>query len=163
MKYVLIAALVGLVTGCSTQQAPQAAQKATKPPFTTRPEPSKPDPASGRNSVLQVPFDEAAKLVLLDIGRAYQIASISNGKPPKNAEELGAGRMKTKRDMQDRDVEVAYGVDPKKLGDVPGNFMIAWEKTPDNDGCRMVLMADFTTIKYVTQKEFDGMKKAKEK
>ena len=116
---------------------------------------------SGRNSVLQVPFDDTAKVVLLNIGRNYQMASIANGKAPKDAVELDAGKMKTLRDMQEHEVEVAYGVDVKKLGDDPGSFMLAWEKTPTNDGYRLVLMADFTTIKYVAQAEFERMKKAK--
>jgi len=117
--------------------------------------------ASGRNTILQMPFDNVAKLVLLNIGRSYQMASIANGKPPKDAVELDAGVMKTKRDMQDHEVEVVYGVNPKRLGDEPGEYMLAWEKLPTNDGYRMVLMADFTTVKYVSQAEFEKMKKAK--
>lgn len=119
------------------------------------------DGASGRNTILQMPFDNVAKLVLLNIGKAYQMASIANGKPPKDAVELDAGVMKTKRDMQDHEVVVLYGVDPKRLQGEPSDFMIAWEKEPTNDGYRMVMMADFQTIKYVSQAEFDKMKKAK--
>lgn len=118
---------------------------------------------TGRNSVLQVPFDNVAKLVLLNIGRAYQMATISENRPPKNAEEAGLEprNLKTKRDMQDHEVEVLYGVDVKKLGDDPGQYALAWEKTPTNDGYRLVLMADFQTVKYLPTAEFEKLKKAK--
>ena len=118
---------------------------------------------SGRNSILQVPFDNVAKLVMMNIGKAYQLAMAADGKAPKNAEEAGLEprNLKTKRDMQDREIEVVYGVDVKKLGEDAGSYALAWEKTPDNGGWRMVLMADFVTVKYVAQAEFDRMKKAK--
>lgn len=116
--------------------------------------------ASGRNTILQMPFDNVAKLVLLQIGAAYKIAIVTNNRPPKDAVELDAGVMKTKRDMQDHEVEVVYGVNPAKL-DNPADYMIAWEKEPTNDGYRMVMMADFTTVKYVSKAEFEKMKRAK--
>ncbi len=119
--------------------------------------------ASGRNTVLQMPFDNAAKLVMLNIGRSYQMAVVANGKPPRNAEEAGleSRNLKTKRDMQDREVEVVYGVDVKKLGDDASSYALAWEKTPDNNNGRMVLMADYVTVKYVSTAEFEAMKKAR--
>ncbi|MFT3881204.1 MAG: hypothetical protein QM703_16260 [Gemmatales bacterium] len=118
--------------------------------------------ASGRNTILQMPFDNAAKLVLLNLGRAYQMAMVSNNKPPKDAAELDVGPkgMKTLRDMQEHVIDVVYGVNPARL-DNPADYMIAWEKEPTNDGYRMVLMADFTTVNYVSKAEFEKMKKAK--
>lgn len=120
------------------------------------------DGDSGRNSVLQVPFDNAAKLVMANVGKAYQLAMAADGKAPKNADEAGldSRNLKTKRDMQDREIEVVYGVDVRKLGEDAVNYAIAWEKTPDNGGWRMVLMADLMTVKFVAQAEFDRMKKA---
>ncbi len=119
--------------------------------------------ASGRNTILQMPFDNVAKLVLLNIGYAYRLAIAGDGKAPKNAVEAGLEprNLKTKRDMQDHEVEVVYGVNPSRLQGDPADYMIAWEKEPTNDGYRMVLMADFTTVKYVSQAEFEKMKKAK--
>ena len=119
------------------------------------------DGASGRNTILQMPFDQMAKVKLINIGLAYRMAMASNGKPPKDAVELDAGPLKTKRDMQDHEVEVVYGVNPSRLQGDPADYMIAWEKEPTNDGYRMVMMADFATVKYVSQAEFEKMKKAK--
>ena len=116
----------------------------------------------GRNTLLQMPFDQVAKLVMINVGKAYQMATLMNGKPPKDAVELDAGTngLKTKRDMQFHEVDVAYGVNLAKL-DNPADYMLAWEKEPTNDGYRMVLMADIVTVKYVSQAEFEKMKKAK--
>jgi len=117
---------------------------------------------SGRSAILQLPFDQVAKLALMNIGKAYQMASISNNKPPRDATELDVGPigLKTKRDMQFHEVEVIYGVNPAKL-DNPADYVLAWEKEPTNDGYRMVLMADYVTVKYVSQAEFEKMKRAK--
>ncbi|HQR07625.1 MAG TPA: hypothetical protein PLN21_12425 [Gemmatales bacterium] len=115
--------------------------------------------AGGRSAILQLPFDQIAKAKLLSIGYVYRMA-LASGKPPKDAEELGAGSLKTKRDMQEHEVEVVYGVNPARL-DNPADYMIAWEKEPTNDGYRMVMMADFTTVKYVSKAEFEKMKRAK--
>lgn len=162
MRYLLWLIPVCLSIGCGKSVEATFASKAPPVvPVQGQPQPGPAEGASGRNTVLQVPFDNAAKLVLLNIGRAYQMASISLGKPPKSASELDAGVMKTKRDMQFREVEVVYGVNLQKLGEEAGKFMLAWEKTPDNDGNRMVLMADLTTVKYVNQNEFDKLPKAK--
>lgn len=153
---------VCLIIGCGKSAESTFAPKG--PPVASaqgQPQAAPGEGVSGRNTILQVPFDNAAKLVLLNIGRAYQMASISLGKPPKTADELDAGVMKTKRDMQFREVEVVYGVNLQKLAEDAGKFMLAWEKTPDNDGNRMVLMADLTTVKYVNQNEFDKLPKAK--
>ena len=120
------------------------------------------DPAAGRNVILQMPFDKVAELAMKNIGYAYKLAYAANGKPPKNMEELGVEprNLRTKRDMQDRDVEVLYGVDVMKL-QAAEDYMLAWEKTPDNGGGRMVLMADMTTVRYMTTDVFEKMKKAK--
>lgn len=164
MRYLVWLILVCLLIGCGNSAETRVESKILVTPVQGQPQAAPvaaEQGASGRNTVLQVPFDNAAKLVLLNIGRAYQMASISLGKPPKTAGELDAGVMKTKRDMQDREVEVAYGVNLQKLGEDAGKYMLAWEKTPDNDGNRMVLMADLTTVKYVNQTEFDKLPKAK--
>jgi hypothetical protein len=136
---------------------------AKKTPATTSTQPEVFAGTAGRNVVLQLPMDAANKLIMMNIGRSYQMACIPENKPPKNAEELGLEprQLKTKRDMQDRDVEVAYGVDVKKLGDNAADYALAWEKTPDNNNGRMVLMADYVTVKYVSTAEFEAMKKAK--
>jgi hypothetical protein len=122
------------------------------------------DSATGRNVILQKPFDKVAEVVLLNIGRSYEMYYVPNGKPPKNMDDLGVGpqNLKTKRDMQDRDIEVLYGVDYKKL-EPAEDYVLAWEKTPDNGGGRMVLMADLKTVRYVTNDVFDKMKKANQK
>lgn len=113
--------------------------------------------------VLQLPFDNVAKLVMTNIGTSYRLACIVDNRPPKNAAEAGLEprQLKTKRDMQDRDIEVVYGVDVRKLGDNAADYALAWEKTPDNNNGRMVLMADYVTVKYVSTAEFEAMKKAK--
>ncbi|MFO0811846.1 MAG: hypothetical protein U0796_01415 [Gemmatales bacterium] len=122
------------------------------------------DASKGRNVIVQMPFDNAAKLVLLNIGRAYEMAYVPNGKPPRNMEELGVEprNLKTKRDMQDRDIEVLYGIDYKRL-EPAEDYALAWEKTPDNGGGRMVLMADLKTVRFVTSDVFEKMKKANQK
>lgn len=161
MRYLLWLIPFSLLPGCGKSAESRVESKPSVTPVQGQLPAAQGEGASGRNTVLQVPFDNAAKLVLLNIGRAYQMASISLGKPPKTAGELDAGVMKTRRDMQDREVEVAYGVNLQKLGEDAGKYMLAWEKTPDNDGNRMVLMADLTTVKYVNQTEFDKLPKAK--
>jgi hypothetical protein len=114
---------------------------------------------SGRNAILQQPFDMAAKLVLLNVGRAYEMCLVQ-GKPPKDKDELDA-LLTTTRDGKKRVIEVIYGVDPKKLPDDGVNHRLAWEKEPTNDGHRMVLMADGKTVKYLSQEEFDKTPRAK--
>ncbi len=116
---------------------------------------------AGRNAILQMPFDQAARLALLDIGRAYRMAIASNGKPPKNADELGADRLKTRREGVDHPIEVLYGVDSSKLEDNGSKHLLAWEKTPDAGGGRVVLMADCITVSYVNEEAFQKMPKAK--
>lgn len=117
---------------------------------------------AGRNVVLQLPMDNANKLILTKIGYAYRLAMAGSDKPPKNMEELGVTPkdLKTNRDMQEREVVVLYGVDNRKL-DNAADYALAWEKTPDNNNGRMVLMADYVTVKYVSTAEFEAMKKAK--
>lgn len=115
----------------------------------------------GRNAILQAPFDQAAKLVLLNIGQAYRMAIAANGKPPKNADDLGVDRLKTRRDGVDHEIEVLYGVDPSKLEDHGSKHPLAWEKTPDASGGRIVLMADCVTVSYVNDEAFHKMPKAK--
>lgn len=158
-RFALLVLCLTLIMGCRKTATPTVVVTPQESGGQAAAQPG--EGASGRNTILQMPFDNVAKLVLLNIGKAYQMASIANGKPPKDAVELDAGVMKTKRDMQDHEVEVVYGVNPKKLGDEAGEYMLAWEKLPTNDGYRMVLMADFTTVKYVSQAEFEKMKKAK--
>jgi hypothetical protein len=153
--FLLSVALIGCKKASPTSVVPQGSGAAREQQAAAPGE-----GASGRNTILQMPFDNVAKLVLLNIGVAYKMASVSNGKPPKNAAELDAGVMKTKRDMQDHEIEVVYGVNPARL-DNPADYMIAWEKEPTNDGYRMVMMADFTTVKYVSKAEFEKMKRAK--
>jgi hypothetical protein len=106
-----------------------------------------------------MPFDNTAKLVMLNIGRAYRMALVD--KPPANAQELAAGKLATMRDMKDHPVEVLYGVNPSKLPDGGAGHMLAWEKEPTNDGGRMVLMADCVTVKYMGEEEFKKTPKAK--
>jgi hypothetical protein len=116
--------------------------------------------ASGRNLILQMPFDKAAELVMKNIGKAYQI-SLNIGGPPANAKDLDAGKLATMRDMKEHAVEVLYGVNPNKLPDGGAGHMLAWEKEPTNDGRRMVLMADCVTVKYMSEEEFKKTPKAK--
>ena len=159
-RFALLALCFTFIVGCrkapsATVVAPQGSdgQGAAAQPG---------DGASGRNTILQMPFDQFAKVAMMNIGKAYQMATLMNGKPPKDAVELDAGPngLKTKRDMQEHVVEVIYGVNPARL-DNPADYMIAWEKEPTNDGYRMVLMADFATVNYVSKAEFEKMKKAK--
>jgi hypothetical protein len=102
---------------------------------------------SGRNLILQMPFDKAAELVMKNIGYAYRL-SLAGGSPPANAKDLDAGKLATMRDMKEHAVEVA-------------GHMLAWEKEPTNDGRRMVLMADCMTVKYMSEEEFSKTPKAK--
>jgi hypothetical protein len=115
---------------------------------------------SGRNLILQMPFDKAAELVMKNIGYAYRL-SLAGGSPPANAKDLDAGKLATMRDMKEHAVEVLYGVNPSKLPDGGAGHMLAWEKEPTNDGRRMVLMADCMTVKYMSEEEFSKTPKAK--
>ncbi|HMO35691.1 MAG TPA: hypothetical protein PKA06_06585, partial [Gemmatales bacterium] len=112
--------LLGLPLGCSKKQEASATSTAVSltPASEEGPTPTWAG-TSGRGSILQLPMDNAAKLVMLNIGRSYQMATVANGKPPRNAEDasLEPRNLKTKRDMQDREVEVVYGVDVKQLGE----------------------------------------------
>ncbi len=159
-QWACLAVCLCLILGCGKKTASSATAGIN--PGAGNNAPATGEGASGRNLVLQVPFDNAAKLVMLNIGVAYRQAMATNDKPPKNMDELGLEpkNLKTKRDMQDREIEVLLGVDNRKL-DEASNFALAWEKTPDNGGGRMVLMADFVTVKYVSNAEFEAMKKAK--
>jgi len=115
---------------------------------------------SGRNLILQMPFDKAAELVMKNIGYAYRL-SLAGGSPPANAKDLDAGKLATMRDMKEHAVEVLYGINPSKLPDGGAGHMLAWEKEPTNDGRRMVLMADCMTVKYMSEEEFNKTLKAK--
>ena len=56
--------------------------------------------------------------------------------------------------------EVVWNVDPGKLGDRAPRLLLAWEKAPDKDGGRCVLMADCKTLAYLRADEFDRAEKA---
>lgn len=118
-----------------------------------------PDAGSGRDAILQRPFDMVAKMVLLKIGVEYRMA-LATGKPPKSKAEFETP-LKTKRDLVDREVEVLYGVDPTKMEDKGSKHMLAWEKEPDSSGGRMVLMADCVTVNYLNEEQFKNTPKAK--
>jgi hypothetical protein len=167
MQRLLLVGLILGVLGCNANKTPTAVvpksssvenvggddARAPMPPKIV------PGSGSGRNAILQQPFDQAAKIVMLNIGKAYELALVD--KPPKNHDDLGQPQLWTKRDLQKKEIEVLYGVDPKKLGEEAPNRMLAWEKEPDADGGRMVLMADCKSVKYLSENEFQRTPKAK--
>jgi hypothetical protein len=92
---------------------------------------------------------------LKQIGLAYKIAA--SGAAVRGPDDLGkefAGLLKSVRD--DQPLEIVWKVDPSKVQNASMTRLV-WEKTGDRDKGRYVLMADCTTVQYLTEAEFKKM------
>jgi hypothetical protein len=89
---------------------------------------------------------------LRQIGQGYKIAALQG--TVRGPDDLGKGfapLLKSVRD--DQPLEIVWKVDPSKVQNA-GATRLAWEKTGDRDKGRYVLMADCTTVQYLTESEF---------
>ena len=89
---------------------------------------------------------------LKQIGLAYKTAAI--GATVRGPDDLGKDLtplLKSPRD--DEPLEIVWKVDPSRVQDA-GKTRLAWEKTGDRDKGRWVLMADCSTVQYLTEAEF---------
>lgn len=155
MRNLLLVGLTFGVLGCGTKTPTAVVPKTSSSASAA----GNQDPGAGRNAILQRPFDMVAKVAMLKIGGEYRMA-LASGKPPKDKSEFETP-LKTKRDFVDHEVEILFGVDPTKLEDNGTKHLLAWEKEPDANGGRMVLMADCVTVDYLNEEQFKNTPKAK--
>jgi hypothetical protein len=156
-RFLLLAGFCSVLLGCSADKKPTTVLPKGSPVAGAGS--NNPDAGSGRDAILQKPFDLVAKTVMLKIGVEYRMA-LATGKPPKDKSEFETP-LKTKRDLVDREVVLLYGVDPTKLDENGSKHMLAWEKDPDSSGGRMVLMADCVTVNYLNEEQFKNTPRAK--
>jgi hypothetical protein len=122
-----------------------------------------PEPG-GANASRRIDFSAKTRNHLTNLGRAYEIAVIT--RPPKNWDDLKEGMeghvpLKSPRDEQP--YEVIWGFNPGQVTTPSHETLLAWERTSDPGGGRYVLMADFHTVSYLQDEEFQKATKAKGK
>ncbi len=118
----------------------------------------------GGSSVFNRVSREKSLLTLGQLYRAYLATIATNGKPPRDADELKAGDetiaklMKSPRDGTP--FEIAYGVDPATVYTTPSETLLAWEATADSDGKRCALTVSGIPV-YLSEEEFKKKTKPK--
>lgn len=121
------------------------------------------NPAPKRGGIGRLDLRIKSEANLRQIGVAYQAALTTS--PPRGPEDLKAYLDNAERILTSprdkKPYHIVWGVDPSRLSTPTAETIIAWEQTPDQDGGRVVLMADMHTCKYLTEGEFASTTKAK--
>jgi hypothetical protein len=110
-------------------------------------------PAVGGGGIPRPDQRVQMQMNLRQIGLGYKTAALLG--TVRGPDELGkefAPLLKSVRD--DQPLEIVWKVDPSKVQDA-SNTRLAWEKNGDREKGRYVLMADCTTIRYLTEAEFN--------
>ena len=96
---------------------------------------------------------------LKQVGLAYQMCD----NPPKGPDDLLPfldNNATFAKWLKEGDVVVIWGVRTTHVQS-PSQTILAYEKDPDENGVRYVLMADNSSVKPMTIQEFDAAPKAK--
>jgi hypothetical protein len=133
---------------CSAWAAVLLAGCAVKPPADTARETPRTDPR------LQM-RDQAVER-LRELGRAY--AAALKTAPPQGPDDLRVHLKSPEETLfspRDREpFEVLWGVDPRQFPQDGLQRMIAWEKTSDDDGYRVALLADCEMVIHMNEELF---------
>ncbi|MER3416478.1 MAG: hypothetical protein C4297_09740 [Gemmataceae bacterium] len=144
LRYILWLILLALV-GCSSKESSTAPDTPAKQKVDNQP----PQSIIGKTRETQMRL--VSQNNLRNIGIAYMIAAQTG--PVMGPADLGSDvKLVCPRDNQP--YEIIWGVDVTRLPSGGRHLLLAWEKTPDADGGRCVLMADCTTVSYMTAQEF---------
>lgn len=92
------------------------------------------------------------------IGNAYR-KHLEQAQAPPIEQDFAELIPQWRSPRDDRPFEIIWGVDLKKVPD-PGNTLLAWEHSVDENFARCVLMVDGTTL-ILKQAEFEKLPRAK--
>jgi hypothetical protein len=118
---------------------------------------------SGGSGIPRKDLDVKNMTNLASIGQAYQVAQLTGS--VKGAADLTAaldGHAELLKSARDKEpYEIVWRVDPGKIQAGASNVLLAWEKTAAPDGTRWVLYGNCSTVKKLSEDEFQKTPKAK--